>query len=90
MHLLQGKKVRFLPLGDVNLRPIPSRRGLLEDSPYRAVGVVVCHATSHDLVLGASRDSGMSYGHFRKTRICSCNIYSAVHAALNAWVTLEE
>jgi hypothetical protein len=36
----QGKKVSFLPLGDVNLRPVPSMRGLLEDSPYRVVWVV--------------------------------------------------
>jgi hypothetical protein len=39
MHLRQGKKVSFLPPGDVNPRPVPSRRGLLEDSPYRVVGV---------------------------------------------------
>jgi hypothetical protein len=36
-HLCQGKKVRILPLGDVNPRPVPSRRGLLEDSSYHAV-----------------------------------------------------
>jgi hypothetical protein len=36
-HLQQGKKVNILPMGDVNLRPVPSRRDLLEDSPYRAV-----------------------------------------------------
>jgi hypothetical protein len=30
-HRRQGKKVSILP-------PVPSRRGLLEDSPYRAVG----------------------------------------------------
>jgi hypothetical protein len=40
MHQQKGKKVSFLPPGDVNPRPVPSRRGLLEDSPYRAVGVV--------------------------------------------------
>jgi hypothetical protein len=35
----QGKKVSILPLGGVNPGPIPSRRGFLEDSPYRVVGV---------------------------------------------------
>jgi hypothetical protein len=39
MHLRQGKKVSFLPLGDMNPGPIPSRRGLLEDSHYRAVEI---------------------------------------------------
>jgi hypothetical protein len=38
-HLRQGKKVSFLPPSDVNLGPIPSRRGLLEDSLYYVVGV---------------------------------------------------
>jgi hypothetical protein len=38
-HLCKSKKVSILPLGDVNLRPVPSRRGLLEDSLYHAVGV---------------------------------------------------
>jgi hypothetical protein len=38
-HLWQGKRVSILPPGDVNLRPVPSRRGLLENSPYHAVGV---------------------------------------------------
>jgi hypothetical protein len=37
-HLQKGKKVGILPRGDVNSGPIPSRRGLLEDSSYRAVG----------------------------------------------------
>jgi hypothetical protein len=37
-HLRQDKKVSFLQLSDVNPEPIPSKRGLLEDSPYRAVG----------------------------------------------------
>jgi hypothetical protein len=40
MHLRQGKKVSILLLGDVNPGPVPSRWGLLEDSPYRAVGAV--------------------------------------------------
>jgi hypothetical protein len=38
MHLQQGKKVSFLPPGDVNPGPIPLRRGLVEDSSYRVVG----------------------------------------------------
>jgi hypothetical protein len=37
-HLRQCKKVSILPPGDVNLGPVSSRRGLLEDSPYHAVG----------------------------------------------------
>jgi hypothetical protein len=37
-HLHPGKKVNILPLGDMNPGLIPSRRGLLEDSPYRVVG----------------------------------------------------
>jgi hypothetical protein len=36
-HLRPGKKVSYLSLGDVNPIPIPSRLGLLEDSPYLAV-----------------------------------------------------
>jgi hypothetical protein len=38
-HLQKGKKLSILPSGDVNPIPIPSRRGLLEDNLYRAVGV---------------------------------------------------
>jgi hypothetical protein len=38
MHLRQDKKVGIIPPGDVNPRLIPSRRGLLENSSYRAVG----------------------------------------------------
>jgi hypothetical protein len=37
-HVHAGKKVSILPSGDVNPRPVPSKRGLFEDSPYRAVG----------------------------------------------------
>jgi hypothetical protein len=37
--LQKGKKVSFLLPSDVNTRPIPSRRGLLENSPYCTVGV---------------------------------------------------
>jgi hypothetical protein len=38
-HLRQGNKVSIIPSGDVNPGPIPLRLVLLEDSPYRAVGV---------------------------------------------------
>jgi hypothetical protein len=38
MHLRQGKKLSILLSDDMNPGPVPSRRGLLEDSPYRAVG----------------------------------------------------
>jgi hypothetical protein len=38
-HLQLGKKVSFLPSGDVNPGPVSSRRGLLEDSPYHMVEV---------------------------------------------------
>jgi hypothetical protein len=38
-YLQQGKKVNILLLDDVNPGPVNSRRGLLEDSPYRVVGV---------------------------------------------------
>jgi hypothetical protein len=40
MHLRSVKKISILPSGDVNPRPIPSRRNLLEDSPYHAVWAV--------------------------------------------------
>jgi hypothetical protein len=40
VHRRKGKKVSIVPLGDVNPEPITSRRGLLEDIPYRAVGAV--------------------------------------------------
>jgi hypothetical protein len=36
--LRQCKKVSVVPSGDMNPEPVPSRRVLLEDSPYRAVG----------------------------------------------------
>jgi hypothetical protein len=55
-------------------------------SPYRMVGATVRRAMSHDRIPRLSRDLGMSCGHFRKTWIRSCDICSAVHAALNAWV----
>jgi hypothetical protein len=35
----KGNKVSILPSGDVNPEPVPSRRGLLEDSLYHAVEV---------------------------------------------------
>jgi hypothetical protein len=37
-HRWKGKKVSFLSPGDVNPGLIASRWGLLDDSPYRAVG----------------------------------------------------
>jgi hypothetical protein len=37
-HLRPGKKISILPLGDVNPRLAPSRRSLLENSPYCMVG----------------------------------------------------
>jgi hypothetical protein len=37
-HRQKSKKVGILASGDVNPGPIPSRRVLLEDSPYHAVG----------------------------------------------------
>jgi hypothetical protein len=65
MHLRQGKKVSILSPGDVNPGPVPSRWGLLEDSPYHAVGAAVRCAMSHDRVPRASRDLRMSCAHFR-------------------------
>jgi hypothetical protein len=62
MHRRQGKKVSILPRGDVNLGPISSRRGLLEDSPYHAVGATVCHAMSHDCAPRACGGLGVSCG----------------------------
>jgi hypothetical protein len=38
-HLRSGKKVSILLPGDVNPGPVPSRRGLIENSPYHMVGV---------------------------------------------------
>jgi hypothetical protein len=67
MHLRQSKKVSILPSGDVNLGPVPSRQGLFEDNPYRAVWAAVRRAMSHDRAHRACGDIGMSCGHFRKT-----------------------
>jgi hypothetical protein len=67
MHLRLGKKVSILSPGDVNPGPIPSRRGLLEDSPYRAVGAAVHRAMTYNCVPRVSRDLRMSFGHFHKT-----------------------
>jgi hypothetical protein len=47
-HQRKGKKVSILPPGDVNPGHIPSRRGLLKDSPYHMVGVACHRATTHD------------------------------------------
>jgi hypothetical protein len=38
-HRRHGKKVSILSPDDVNLGPVPSRRGFLEDSSYHVVGV---------------------------------------------------
>jgi hypothetical protein len=38
-HIRPGKKVSILSSGDVNSGPVPSREGLVEDSPYRVVWV---------------------------------------------------
>jgi hypothetical protein len=66
MHIRQGKMVSLLPLGDVNPEPLPLKTRLLEDDPYRVIEIAVHHATSHDRVPRASRDLGMSCGHFCK------------------------
>jgi hypothetical protein len=39
-HIRKGKKVSILSPGDVNSGPLPTRRGLLEDSPYHVVGAM--------------------------------------------------
>jgi hypothetical protein len=65
-HGRQGKKVSILLPGDVNPRPVPSRRGLLEDDPYRAVGAAIHRVTSHDCTPRACGDLGMSCGNLRK------------------------
>jgi hypothetical protein len=67
IHLRQGKKVSILLPGDVNPGPVLSRRGLLENSPYRAVGAAVHRAMSYDRTPRACGDLGMSCGDFRKT-----------------------
>jgi hypothetical protein len=79
-HQRQGKKISILPPGDVNLGPVPSRRGLLEDSPYHAVGVVVHHATSHDRTPRACGDLGVSCGDLHKAWIRSYNVCCVIHA----------
>jgi hypothetical protein len=66
MHRRQGKKVSILPLGDVNPGPVSSRRGLLEDSPYCAVGATVHHAMSHDRAPRVCGDLGVSCGDLHK------------------------
>jgi hypothetical protein len=88
-HRRHGKKVSILPPGDVNPGPVPSRRGLLEDSTYRGVGVAVRRMTSHDRTPRACGDLGMSCGDLRKAWICSGDICSVVHTTLNAWAPLE-
>jgi hypothetical protein len=61
-HRRQGKKVSIFPMGDVNLGPVPSRQGLLEDGLYHAVGVAVRRAMSHNCAPRACGDLGMSCG----------------------------
>jgi hypothetical protein len=55
-------EIYFLHLLSVNPRLVSSRRGLLEDSPYRTVGDAVHHATSHDRTPRACGELGMSCG----------------------------
>jgi hypothetical protein len=59
-------------------------------SPYRAVGAALHCAMSHDRIPRASRDLGMSCGHFCKAWIRSCDVCSVVHAVLNAWSPLGD
>jgi hypothetical protein len=66
MHRQQGKKVSILLLGDVNPGPVTSRRGLLEDNPYRAVGAVVHRAMSHDSAPRVCGDLGVPCGDLHK------------------------
>jgi hypothetical protein len=47
-HRRKSKKVSIIPPGDVNPGPIHSRRCLLEDSLYRAVGATCLRAMGHD------------------------------------------
>jgi hypothetical protein len=83
----QGKKVSILPPGDVNPEPVASRRGLLE-AVLSCGRAAVHHTMNHDRVPRASRDLGMSCGHFCKTWICFCDVCSVVHAKLNVWTPL--
>jgi hypothetical protein len=76
------------PAGWCESRTRPLKTRLLEDSPYRAIEIVVHHVTSHDRVPRVSRDLGLSCGHFRKTWIRSFDICSVVHTALNVWAPL--
>jgi hypothetical protein len=62
----QGKKVSILLSGDVNPRPVPSRRCLLEDDRYCAVEAAIRRVTSHDCTPRACGDLGMSCGDLRK------------------------
>jgi hypothetical protein len=84
-HLHQGKYPRA---GWCGFWPRCLKVRFAWGSPYRAVGADVHRVMSHDRVRRASRDLGMSCGHFHKTWIHLCNVCSAVHAALNAWATL--
>jgi hypothetical protein len=50
----------------VNPGPVPSGRGLLEDSPYHVVGAAVHRAMSHDRAPRACGVLGMPCGDLRK------------------------
>jgi hypothetical protein len=65
-HRRHSKMVSILSPSDVNPGPVPSRRGLLEDSPYHAVGATVHYATSHDRAPRVCGYLGMSCGDLRK------------------------
>jgi hypothetical protein len=88
MHRWQGKKVSILLSGDVNPRPVPSRWGLLVDSPYYVVGAAVRRVMSHDHAPRACGDLEMSCGHLRRAWIRSGEVCSTVHAMLNVLAPL--
>jgi hypothetical protein len=66
-HRREGKKVSILPPSEVNPGLISSRRGLLEDSPYCAVGAIIRCVMSHDCAHRVCGDLEMSCGDLRKT-----------------------
>jgi hypothetical protein len=47
-HQRKGKKISFLPSGDVNLGPIPQDEACLRTVPIVRYGLRVYRATSHD------------------------------------------
>jgi hypothetical protein len=69
-------EIYFLSPGGVNPGPIsgwceprtrPLKMGLLKDSPYHVIEIVVRRAMSHDRIPRVNRDMVISCGHFRKT-----------------------